>query len=86
MRGESNTDGLYPSNELEEISPVFILKSSSANLRALRLSDLCKDLELLGRLGDLGGAMELMEKTEEKFGRVRKALGLEISGQLAKPS
>jgi PAS domain S-box-containing protein len=62
------------------------LKSSSANLGALRLSDLCKDLELLGRLGDLGGAMDLMDKAEEEFGRVRKALGLEISGQIAKPS
>jgi HPt (histidine-containing phosphotransfer) domain-containing protein len=62
------------------------LKSSSANLGALRLSGLCKDLEILGRLRDLQGAQELMKKTEEEYERVRKALESEISSQFVKPS
>ncbi len=55
------------------------LKSSSANLGALLLSGLFKDLEILGRSGDLQGARELMEKAEAEFGRVRKALEAEIA-------
>ncbi len=55
------------------------LKSSSANLGALRLSYLCKDLEAFGRLGDLKGAQELMMQVESEFERVRQALESEIS-------
>jgi CheY-like chemotaxis protein len=55
------------------------LKSSSANVGALRLSGLFKDLETLGRSGDLQRAHELMERVEAEFGRVRKALEAEIS-------
>jgi PAS domain S-box-containing protein len=62
------------------------LKSSSANLGALRLSGLCKDLEILGRSGELQGAQELMEKAEAEFERVRTALESEISSQPAKLS
>ena len=62
------------------------LKSSSANLGALRLSGFCKDLEIIGRSGDLQGAQELMERAEAEFERVRTALELEISKQSAKSS
>jgi PAS domain S-box-containing protein len=62
------------------------LKSSSANLGALRLSGLCKDLEILGRSGELQGAQELMEKAEAEFERVKTALESEISSQSAKSS
>ena len=59
------------------------LKSSSANLGAMRLSGFCKDLEILGRSGDLQGAQELMDKALMEFERVRTALELEISSRLA---
>ncbi|MDM7913098.1 MAG: response regulator, partial [Methanotrichaceae archaeon] len=62
------------------------LKSSSANLGALRLSGLCKDLEIIGRSGELQGAQELMERAEAEYERVRTALGLEISKQSTKSS
>jgi PAS domain S-box-containing protein len=62
------------------------LKSSSANLGALQLSSFCKDLEILGRSGELQGAQELMEKAEAEFERVRTALESEISSQSAKLS
>ncbi len=38
------------------------LKSSSAQVGAVRLSALCKELEALGRSGSLGGAAELAEE------------------------
>lgn len=57
------------------------LKSSSANLGALRLSGLFKEIEAIGRSGDLQGARELVERAWEEFGQVRKALEMEISIQ-----
>lgn len=55
------------------------LKSSSANLGALRLSGIFKEIEAIGRSGDLQGARELMERVEVEFGWVRKALEMEIA-------
>jgi CheY-like chemotaxis protein/HPt (histidine-containing phosphotransfer) domain-containing protein len=50
------------------------LKSSSANLGALNLSDLCKKMESLGRAGSIAGAAELMVQIESAYGAVRKEL------------
>jgi PAS domain S-box-containing protein len=54
------------------------LKSSSANLGALRLSDLCGELELSGRVGSMERAPELLEKVEVEYERVKAALEAEI--------
>jgi HPt (histidine-containing phosphotransfer) domain-containing protein len=43
------------------------LKSSSANLGAMQRSEICKELEALGRFGTLDRAMELAEKAEAEY-------------------
>jgi two-component system, sensor histidine kinase and response regulator len=49
-------------------------KSSSANLGALRLADVCKELETLGRAGSTVGALPLLMQVEEEYRMVREAL------------
>jgi signal transduction histidine kinase/DNA-binding response OmpR family regulator/HPt (histidine-containing phosphotransfer) domain-containing protein len=51
------------------------LKSSSANVGALTLSQRCKDLEQLGRTNTTAGAAELLADMEHSFQAVRQALG-----------
>lgn len=51
------------------------LKSSSANVGALALSQRCKDLEQLGRNNTTAGAAELLADMERSFQAVRQALG-----------
>jgi len=50
------------------------LKSSSINVGATRLADLCKRLEDLARQGELGGATPLCTRAVEEYGRVIDAL------------
>jgi signal transduction histidine kinase/CheY-like chemotaxis protein/HPt (histidine-containing phosphotransfer) domain-containing protein len=50
------------------------LKSSSANVGALKLSAICKELEALGRSASLGPAPSKLLDVEMEFARVRKAL------------
>ncbi|GFO56997.1 hypothetical protein GMSM_40040 [Geomonas sp. Red276] len=49
-------------------------KSSSANLGAMRLADVCKELEALGRQGSTEGALPLLIRVEEEYRVVREAL------------
>ncbi|MDR7052574.1 signal transduction histidine kinase/CheY-like chemotaxis protein [Duganella sp. 3397] len=51
------------------------LKSSSANVGALALSQRCKDMEQLGRNNTTTGAAELLADMESSFQAVRQALG-----------
>jgi len=50
------------------------LKSSSANMGALRLSELCRQLEDMGRFGHLDRAREKVKELEVEFQRVKVAL------------
>ena len=50
------------------------LKSSSANLGALQLPVLAKELEMLAKAGRLSGAVELLKQIAEEFKRVRNEL------------
>jgi len=50
------------------------LKGSSATLGAMRLSDLCKELEIMGRRGALEGAAEKVAQVETEYERVRVTL------------
>jgi PAS domain S-box-containing protein len=54
------------------------LKSSSANLGAIRLADLCKRLELAMRSGDLGPDLPDIEEVEAEYELVRAALEKEL--------
>ncbi len=49
-------------------------KSSSANLGALRLAGVCRELERLGRAGSTEGALPLLHQAEEEYRLVRDAL------------
>jgi HPt (histidine-containing phosphotransfer) domain-containing protein len=55
------------------------LKSSSANLGANRLAELCKRLEAAARGGTLGRATPQADEVEAEFERVRAALLREIA-------
>lgn len=47
------------------------LKSSSANMGALGLASLCKQLETLGRGGQIDGAAGLVTHARSEFDRIR---------------
>ena len=53
------------------------LKSASANLGAMVLATLCKELETAGRSGQLDGAQELLAALTSEFTRVSEALAQE---------
>jgi HPt (histidine-containing phosphotransfer) domain-containing protein len=50
------------------------LKSSSANVGAMQLSALCRELESLGRSSTLAGAAERVAQVDAEFLRVRREL------------
>jgi len=54
-------------------------KSSSASLGALRLSAICKDLEAMGRSGQLQDALKRIADAEAELVLVKEALEYEIS-------
>jgi len=55
------------------------LKGASANLGAVRLTEICGKLEALGRAAALGTAPRLVDEANAEFERVRTALALEVS-------
>jgi len=57
------------------------LKSSSAQIGARLLAELAKELEALGRAGELRGAPALVERTFTEFERVRRAIEPEPGGE-----
>jgi PAS domain S-box-containing protein len=50
------------------------LKSTCATFGAQPLAELCRELEAIGRQGQLEGAARLLERVEEELDRVRKGL------------
>ena len=50
------------------------LKSNSSNFGAMTLSSMCKELEALGKCGELAGAAGQIEQIETEYARVRYAL------------
>jgi HPt (histidine-containing phosphotransfer) domain-containing protein len=58
------------------------LKSSSANVGAMTLSNMCDDLQCIGRSGDLAGAVEKVPAAESEYLRVCD----ELNERLAKLS
>jgi PAS domain S-box-containing protein len=53
------------------------LRSSSANLGAMNLSHLCKELEMIGRAGTTTGGPEWLAQVEAEYEKVKVALQLE---------
>ena len=54
------------------------LKSSSAYVGAMRLSEMSKELEMMGRSNIMDGAKEKAERLSAEYTRVRTALDAEI--------
>ena len=50
------------------------LKGSSANMGAVRLTDIARDMESLGKTESLSGAHELMQPLQEELVLVRQTL------------
>jgi HPt (histidine-containing phosphotransfer) domain-containing protein len=57
------------------------LKSSSRDFGATRLSELAKELEEMGKAGQLNGAAPLVDAAEIEFPRVKVALDAVRSGE-----
>jgi HPt (histidine-containing phosphotransfer) domain-containing protein len=56
------------------VAPAHSLKSTSANLGAMRLSDLAKSIEHGARRGDLGAPGPVVQALSAEFARVAAAL------------
>jgi HPt (histidine-containing phosphotransfer) domain-containing protein len=54
------------------------LKSGSANLGAVTLSALCKEMEMMGRNDALDGAKPLYAKMQKEYEAVKAALNDEV--------
>jgi HPt (histidine-containing phosphotransfer) domain-containing protein len=54
------------------------LKGSSASLGAATLAAQCAELEMLARAGTLAGATEWLQKIEDEYARVKRALEMEL--------
>jgi CheY-like chemotaxis protein/HPt (histidine-containing phosphotransfer) domain-containing protein len=54
------------------------LKSSSAQVGAMELSEFCKEMESIGRRESVSGAEEILTRTELKFEEARSALSREL--------
>ncbi len=54
------------------------LKSSSANVGALRLAGLCKELEAIGEVGSMDGVDHRISRIEEEYRSVRNELTVEL--------
>ena len=55
------------------------LKSSAANLGAMLLSDTFRQIEMAGRDGNVGGAVQLVDSSNDQFEAVKSALQAEIA-------
>jgi two-component system, sensor histidine kinase and response regulator len=59
------------------------MKSSSANVGAMRVSDLCRDLERMGREGNLAAASPTVDLLEQEYSLAARALQALLSPQAA---
>lgn len=72
-------DGLAHADTEAVRKAAHALKSSSANLGAKHLANLCKDLEAMGRAKQLDNAQALYQQVENEYARVTLALDAERS-------
>jgi CheY-like chemotaxis protein/HPt (histidine-containing phosphotransfer) domain-containing protein len=74
----NNADALYRA--------AHTLKSSSAYLGAMTLSEMSKELEMMGRAQALEGVAARLEPFEREYARVRDALAKCLEGAAAEPN
>lgn len=73
-------EGLAARNVEKVRIATHTLKSSSANLGALRLADLCKAAETAARSDDLGTALKLAPSIHQTYRQTCEALARSIAG------
>ncbi|MBN1323475.1 MAG: PAS domain S-box protein [Methanotrichaceae archaeon] len=78
-RLESMRSALHQGDATALFRAAHDMKSSSANIGALRLSEICRQVEMMGRSGDLDGAEERLILIDMEISRVRSALLEEAS-------
>jgi CheY-like chemotaxis protein/HPt (histidine-containing phosphotransfer) domain-containing protein len=71
-------EALYAEDWQRVTQAAHTLKSSSANVGAMGLSALCKDLEMLARNGDVCGPADHAIHIEREYGRVVAQLSQEL--------
>lgn len=54
------------------------LKSSTAQVGVVTLSEFCKEMEAVGRRGSIDGAQAIFARTELEYEEVRRALSAEL--------
>lgn len=59
------------------------LKSSSTEIGATALAGLCRELESMARVGNLGGVQSMLDAIEEEYGKVCETLRAELSADLS---
>ena len=70
----SMTTGLESQAVETIMAAAHTLKSSSANLGALQLSDFCRQIETITRNRNLDGVSDLLESAHQEFKRVQKEI------------
>ena len=65
------------------LNAAHTLKSTTATLGATKLSQLCKDLEIMGRAGTTSDALVLASQVKAEYARVQAALQIERQDCLA---
>lgn len=69
----SDLDTAIKNNDAAEVRAVaHSFKGSALNLSAVALTELCKELETMGREQQLAGAAALLVKIEDEFAQVRR--------------
>jgi len=68
------TDAIKSENKELFTRSAHTLKSTSANIGAVKLSEMGKELEMMGKNGGLKKATVQMKETKHEYGRVRKEL------------
>lgn len=59
------------------------LKSNGADLGAIAFSDMCKDLEMVGKSGSLDGSVDLLARINAEYAKVEAALkDIQREGQI----
>lgn len=73
-RVDALTDAIAAGDTEAVRSSAHSFKGSSSNICALRLTELCRQMEALGKAGNLANANELLQQIKAEFSQVQAEL------------
>jgi two-component system, sensor histidine kinase and response regulator len=76
---KSLSQGIDASDSVAIFQSAHSLKSSSAMVGAMKIAELCKEMEIKGRINSLENVAELLSQLETEYDFVQKALKLELN-------